>query len=311
MKGKLMRVVVIGLLVGVLYSAPTIDGVVDPSEGWSLVGTSGYPNGGGAGANLYELYYASDFDYLYLAITTQNTQSWNVAYGFGLHYTAGGWAGPGYDSWGRYFTFVYPVNWQIYFWWDGWSSSITSWNTNYWNGFSWEYYGYQTGNFAYTGSTNGLQALEMRIAWSDLVGVNVPPQICINTWVAGDGGSSAVDAIPYTTTINDGGGWEWIDQDDVIDGIWVSVPTYVEEKANFEKEIQLRYLGSNRVLLWTTGKTIIQVFDLQGRTVERREIWVNQGEILDFSHLSEGIYLLKVTNSGLTKTLKVIVKNLN
>jgi len=220
--------------------SPTIDGVIDPGEGWIRVGTSGNPNGGGAGANLNEFYIAYDASNLYLAVNTNNTASWDVAYGFGLDMdfvqNSGYYTGNS-DAWGRLMNFAnqspdfYALEYEIYFWWDGASGSITSANLCPWTGSGWNYLG--VAEYASTGdATSGLQALEVRIPWTDLAGYD--PTIHASAWIVGGGGSSAVDIIPSDPQVADGGGAEWTDSDTIstFASIWWPSNTYFAE--NFE-----------------------------------------------------------------------------
>ncbi len=171
------------------------------------------------GANLYRLFLAWDNTYLYIGLETSNTESWNVAYGIGIDAIPG----QGYnelsgssDAWSRDITFSssYGIDYELYFYWDGASGTITSDNFCNWTGNGWNYYSISdiNGSFASTGdSTSGLQFLEIKIPWSAL-GFNKPVNFSIIAWVAGLEGSSAVDTIPYDPAVEDNTD-EWNDDD--------------------------------------------------------------------------------------------------
>jgi len=205
------------------YHTIILDGINDFAAD-ELLGSSTH-GGGGAGADLQNLYVTWDATYLYVGMTTNNTVGdWNVAYGFAIDTDQV--AGSGYnggatpsDAWGRLigFSSPYEPEHEVYFWWDGGSGSVTGWNRCTWNGAGWNYFGV---DFATSGNVvNGLQYLEFRISWADLGGV--PPRLNLYAWVAGDGGSSAVDTIPYDGNVPIGD--SWLDYDNLGASLQVSV----------------------------------------------------------------------------------------
>ena len=148
---KLLTSSIVGLLAITLYGQPVIDGVITPGEGWVLLSTSANQNGGGAGANLNEFYVYPDQTSFYAAVTTNNTASWDVAYGIGLDFdkilNSGyyGNVGTDTDGWERYIYFVnssttpYAVEYEFYWWWDGATGAVTSYNSPEWTGSGWNY----------------------------------------------------------------------------------------------------------------------------------------------------------------------------
>ncbi|AEH24244.1 CARDB domain-containing protein [Pyrococcus yayanosii] len=196
----------------------TIDG--DLSD-WTPNERISSADSGLAGAEIKALYVSWDSEYLYIAIETGNTQSWDVAYGVGIDVDPG--TGSGYtggdnpsDAWGRKIGFGngYAVDYEIYFWW-GWNTGMGADNFIRWTGNGWDYKSLAEigATFAYTGDTStGLQTLEIAIPWSALGGKQ--SSFAIITWVAGGDGSSAVDSAPVDTGIdytNING--EWTDSD--------------------------------------------------------------------------------------------------
>ena len=218
--------VLVMMSAGLLAAAPVVDGTVNPpTEGYILV--AGNPqNTDKAGADLLAFYYAVANDSLYLAITTQNTASWDVAYGFVLDCAEGGYAGDPTadvrDSWGRklYFPDWYP-DYQIYFWYSGGSGSITSANYNKYDNGSWSY------NFAgmnYTatyGAGTGLQALEVAVSLQSL---GNPVLIKSVAYIVGGDYSSAVDILPYDSHVSLTGGEEWTDWDTITVYFTLNIP---------------------------------------------------------------------------------------
>ncbi|ABQ46982.1 hypothetical protein Tpet_0964 [Thermotoga petrophila RKU-1] len=115
----------------------TVDG--DLSDLGTPVATSTNP-GGGNGADLYQLYVTYDATYLYIGFDTQNSGSWDVAYGIGIDTKPGGYYTGDSDAWGRKINFDagYAVDYEIYFWWSG-GSGVTSDNFCIWTGSDWDY----------------------------------------------------------------------------------------------------------------------------------------------------------------------------
>ncbi len=173
------------------------------------------------GANLTKLYTAWDSSYLYIAIEANNSDSWTEAYGIGLDVnglTSGYNVSYGTsDAWGRSITFSgYAIDYEIYFFWNGGSGTITSNNLCEWTGSGWNYYDITAigGEYAYSGdSATGLQFLEIKIPWSSLGGAK-PSSIAVIAWVAGrSAGDSAVDSTPHDPAVIDNPANEWSDVD--------------------------------------------------------------------------------------------------
>lgn len=190
-------------------SVIVVDG--DLSDFGTPVATSTNP-GPGVGANLYRLYVTYDATYLYIGFDTQNSGSWDVAYGIGIDTKPSGYTGDS-DAWKRKINFGagYAVDYEIYFRWDG-GSGLDSNNFCEWNGLDWNYRSIADagGTFDYIGDTSsGLQTMEIAIPWSAIGGKQ---DVALIVWVAGkDEGSSAVDSIPDDSTIGDAD--EWTDSD--------------------------------------------------------------------------------------------------
>ena len=191
-----------------LYVSPkSIDGNLSDWSSYEVVAVGRYNTL--AGADLGKLYVSWDNDYLYLAITTNNTESWNVAYGFGIDVDPG--SGNGYtggsdpsDAWSRRIGFGggYAIDYELYFWW-GWDKGMDADNFITWTGSGWDYKGLADvgAKFAYTGNTStGLKTLEIAIPWSALGGKR--QNFAVISWVAGLSGSSAVDSLPVDPAIN-------------------------------------------------------------------------------------------------------------
>ena len=204
------------ILISLIFLSPQIDGIITSGEGWNILGWS-YNSTGIDGANLDTLYGAISGDTLFLAIKTANTQSWNVAYGFAIDLDHLPDSGYDYlkgnsDAWGRLITFSgtkgynYSVEYEVYFWWDGAGGSITGSNLIEYTSGGWNYLGVDS--FAFSGdNTTGLSMLEFYVILPSFKAAHV------SAWVAGDGGSSAVDVIPKDSQVSDGGGAEWTDSD--------------------------------------------------------------------------------------------------
>lgn len=206
-----------------LYGTKVVDGNLGDWGTLDLVGQA--KDNGLAGAKLDKLYVAWDDQYLYIAIKTNNTQSWNVAYGIGIDVDPG--SGNGYtgtsDAWGRGISFAgdYAIDYELYFWW-GWNSGMGSDNFITWTGSDWDYKGLADvgASFSYTGDTStGLQILEIKIPWTALGGK--PSKLALIAWVAGEGGSSAVSSIPWSSAMesldapfaDESNRNEWVDTD--------------------------------------------------------------------------------------------------
>jgi|GEM_PF-1164323 subtilase family serine protease len=209
-------------LAEIIIAPKTIDGNLSDWASYEVVGVSNLSIQ--AGADLDKLYVSYDDQYLYIALETNNTQSWDVAYGIGIDVTDGGYTG-NQDSWGRKIGFSRGVDYEVYFWWSGGSKAITSANFNRYNGYignnyweSWDY-NFASFEYAYTGGNNGLQTLEIRIPWDALGGK--ASEMAIMAWVAGGDGSSAVDVTPADADID---GNDWVDQDYLSNFAVLSIP---------------------------------------------------------------------------------------
>ncbi|MEN3044219.1 MAG: T9SS type A sorting domain-containing protein [Candidatus Hydrothermales bacterium] len=209
-----------------LIVSPLIDGDINQSEGWEILGWSRNFQGI-QGANIDTLYCFFSRDTLFLALKTSNTSSWDVAYGFsididkllnsGFDYTRGN-----FDAWNRLITFSgnknvynYSIDYEIYFWWDGSSGSITSSNLIKYTGTGWIYY--PVNQFSFTGNNiTGLKELEFFVILDPFKAVH------ISSFVAGGINSSAVDIIPHDVKISDGGAAEWTDTDTIYSFVRIS-----------------------------------------------------------------------------------------
>ncbi|WP_088863261.1 CARDB domain-containing protein [Thermococcus celer] len=212
-----------------MYGTKIIDGSLSDWTASDLIATG--RDNGLDGAKLDKLYVSWDDQYLYIAIKTNNTQSWGVAYGIGIDTDPG--SGNGYtnggDSWGRNINFSngFAVDYEIYFWW-GSNSGMGTDNFNTWTGSGWNYHSISDvgGSFAYTGDTStGLQTLEIKIPWSALGGKH--SRFAVMSWVTG-GSGSAVDSLPVDPAIDYSNiGGEWGDTDtftNMLVGEWFLMP---------------------------------------------------------------------------------------
>ncbi len=201
------------------YPEIIVDGVKEPE--YMFVGAS--DQSGGDGANLDSLFVTWDSLNLYIFITTQNTASWDVAYGIALDVDQ--FAGSGYytgesDAWGRKIDFgntnskePYAPDYEVYFWWSGADASIGSSNFCKWTGANFECLPDYSPFFAYQGGSTGLSTIEIRIPWDSIGGVH--SEILLSAWVAGGNNSSAVDVIPHDDQISNNAN-EWIDVDTIF-----------------------------------------------------------------------------------------------
>jgi len=290
------------MLVGValVSAAPTVDGNVDPeAEGYTLVAENPtYTDK--QGADLLAFYYAIANDSLYLAITTQNTASWGVAYGIVLDTEEGGYSGipdtlP--DSWGR--RFYYPEwqpDYQLYFWYDDNEQQITAQDFNkYIGGDSpnyWERWQYDFATFVYAanyGGEQGLQALEVAFALSS---IGNPTQIKACACIAGVDNSSAVDILPMDPSVSLTGDEEWTD--------WDTITTYfvlnVREHTNkFSMQPIL-----NGVRVTGSGTYLLEVYTVDGKKILTRKVTVNGRADVTFN-LKPGLYLVREGKLGASK----------
>ncbi len=216
-----LSLVPFGRFASALYGTKIIDGSLSDWTASDLIAVG--QDNGQAGANLDRLYVSWDDQYLYIAIKTNNTENWGIAYGIGIDVdpgTGNGYTG-GSDAWGRSLNFGsgYAIDYEIYTWWDqGQGKPTVDGVENVafipWTGGGWNYQILRDigGDFAYTGDTSvGLQVLEIKIPWSALGGK--PNKIAIMAWVTGSGGS-AVDSLPVDPAIDYTNiGSEWGDTD--------------------------------------------------------------------------------------------------
>lgn len=194
-----------------------IDGFLTDWDESSLVAQNKV--GAGAGAYLDSLYVDYDDKYLYIALSTKNTESWRIAYGFALDYREGGYTGDA-DAWGRKIGFARGVDAEVYLYWNGpffenpGTNTITSAELAVWNGAGWEYYKlFENAAIGYLGNDKGLQSLEMAIPWELLGGK--PEKISIVAWITGaNPGDSAVITIPDDPSVHDSDN-EWGDMDTI------------------------------------------------------------------------------------------------
>ena len=217
------------------YAHITLDAQRDTD--YSLVGIS--DQSGGNGADLDSLFVAWDSLNLYVFINTLNSASWNAAYGIGFDVDQV--AGSGYytgdaDAWGRKIDFAdtlstepYAIDYEMYFFWDDSSNSITSANFCKWNGTGFDYDDItdSTSWYVYSGGANGLGTLEIKIPLSklgilDSTGKVINNKILLSTWIAGGSGSSAVDIIPHDDQISNSQS-EWTDVDTIYSYVSVNL----------------------------------------------------------------------------------------
>ncbi len=299
-----MKHVAVGLLLlglsPLLWSAPVIDGVISPGEGWYSLGQSPYENpaGNGAGNHLDEFFYYPDPDrqYLYLAFNTQNTTSRNVAYGIGLDVdkaSGSGYYTGGNDAWQRKIDFrnLPALEWEFYWWWSGADGAITSFNACEWTGTSWNYFNY--GTYAYSGdATSGLQALEYKVAFSDL-GINpVPRAVMLVLWIAGGIDSSAVDVIPSDPSVWDNDPNEWADTDTLSADYAIAV---LETPGTTTPRIQVTP-QINGLRVRADHPVTVTVYRPDGQKVLSQKVT----NFLDLRDLSRGVYLYRVENTPIT-----------
>ncbi|HOK22865.1 MAG TPA: T9SS type A sorting domain-containing protein [Candidatus Hydrothermia bacterium] len=295
-KFRVFATLILGI--GVVFAAPVVDGTVNPDvEGYTLVAENA-ENTDKAGADLLAFYYAVSSESLYLAITTQNSASWGVAYGFVLDAIDGGYSGDPTgtgDSWGRRLHFpVWQPDYQIYFWYSGEEDSITSNDFNKYVEGSWQY-DFATFNYAASISTNGLQSLEVAIPLESL-GNPEAEKAC--AYIVGGDNSSAVDILPYDETVSlTGGDAEWTD--------WDTITTYhtLSTRENIAKLTMQPIL--NGVRLTGNGTFNIEVYSVDGRKVLTRRVTVNGSADVQFGGLKSGLYLVREKNLGTSKFIVV------
>ncbi len=200
------------------------DWVTDSYKYFQVIDTADNASGLGLdGANLTRMAVAWDEEYLYIAFWTSNKESWTTSYGIGIDYdgTASGYIydPDNGDSWNRHIGFNgSAVDYEIYFYWDQ-SNGMGSDEFNEWNGAGWNHNTIDGvgGSYSYTGDTSiGLQFLELRVPWSAFSNAGGKPfNFSLIMWVAGGSSSSAVDSIPHDPAVEDSGGGEWTDWDNL------------------------------------------------------------------------------------------------
>jgi len=192
---------------------------VRSSSGWVLVGQSEVS--GGNGADLDKYYLGWDDNNLYLNLTTHNTASWNVAYGFAIDVDQNSDSGYKYektgDAWGRHIDFnnsdPYLPDYEVYIWWSDTDGKITSDDLCAWDGSNWKYTKLSEAginNISKGDSSTGLQWINITIPWNSIGGKPTTGKIATMAWVAGGDGSSAVDTVPYDSSVPSGDSWtDW------------------------------------------------------------------------------------------------------
>ena len=298
-------IVVVGITGGLLSATPTIDGTINPAgEGWQVASynpdASGY-----AGADLDTLYYYMSSDSLYLAIKTQNSESWDVAYGFGIDVNQeqdNGYVGDAstgtWDAWGRHLIFpnaspdYYAPDYEVYFWWSSGSNTITS--VDLWTYAAPDWVLDTVEAWASYDSTAGLQALEFRIAWS---GLGNPTKVLVSTWIAGGGGSSAVDALPQAVSVTRVGGAgsdEWTDVDTLDQYVCITTPLGISEVSIRNFDI---LPGVGGFVIKGEGVFDYVIYTVDGREITRGSVRVS-GEKKISLGLTPGLYIFKEKRGG-------------
>ncbi len=220
-------------------------------SGWVLVGVSKVS--GNAGADLDRYYVGWDDTNLYLNLTTNNTASWSVAYGFALDVNqttdVGFKNSSSGDSWQRKISFVnanpYLPDYEVYIYWDS-SNGITSTALNkYYNGWTGSSLDAAGGSYKYSGTTsNGIQWINITIPWTSIGGKPSTGKIATMAWVAGgNNGDSAVDTVPYDSSVPTGD--SWTDWDEVTSMTEVPVPEF-----NITSIILTFFIIAVPVILW-------------------------------------------------------------
>ncbi len=293
---RLLLVVILG--VGVLMAAPVVDGNVNPSEEGYILVEENSVNTDKAGADLLAFYYTIANDSLYLAITTQNTAAWDVAYGFSIDAAEGGYVGnPNQDtprdSWGRRLHFpIWNPDYQVYFWFSGVDQAITSSNFNRYNGSGWDYNFAGYNWVASYGGPSGLQALEVALP---LEAIGNPAQIKTVAYICGGDNSSAVDILPYDPSVSLSGGEEWTDWDTIT----VSFNANIREVSSFGMKPIL-----NGVRLTGNGKYTLEVYSVDGKKVFEKPVDV-VGQVDVRFNLKPGMYLVREPRLGASKFIVV------
>ncbi len=284
--------VMVALGVGLVMAAPVVDGNVNPvTEGYTLVAEN-TANTDKAGADLLAFYYAVANDSLYLAITTQNSASWDVAYGFVMDCADGGYSGDPSadtrDSWGRKLYFPeWNPDYQIYFWYSGGSGSITSSNYNKYENGSWQY-NFAGMNYAATYS-NGLQALEVAVPLASMGNPETSKSVA---YIVGGDNSSAVDILPYDSSVSLTGGEEWTD--------WDTITTYFTLNVRENGSTLSMQPIVNGVRLAGSGVFNLEVYSVDGKRVLTKRVAINGTADVKFA-LKPGLYLVRETRVGTSK----------
>jgi len=225
------------MAVATTYHTITLDGNMSDWAADEFVSSSAHA-GGGTEADIQDLYVTWDANNLYLGLTTNNTASQDVSYGFAFdvdQIVGSGYSGVGAtsDAWGCLIGFCDPYlpEYELYLDWNG-TSGVDALQWWHWDamGSSWTHlmdlpvsaYG-STGSAGVAGT--GLQTFEVYIPWMNIIGTTttLPQQLQIYAWVAGTAGSSAVDTIPPDGNVVAGGGAEWTDIDGLCNSWGVSV----------------------------------------------------------------------------------------
>jgi len=299
------------ILVGFsLNATPVIDGVINAGEGWHFLVANPGIQDSLVGADLDSLFYCESADSFYIAINTQNQASWSIAYGFAFDndFTSGSGYQTGGDAWGRHITFgadidpSFNVDYELYFWWDESTDSITSTDFCNWNGSIWDYNS-NFGNYAYTGdSLIGLQTIEVAIPWG-LFGT--PDSMRFVAYITGGDNSSAVDVLPLNSSVAfPARNAEWTDEDTLANTVKIMVSGIDEHTLPgiFIKS------GRNKVVFLCDGrKTInISLFDISGRSLMERKLVID-GETALSIPFKTGIYFLRAESSGKEAVRKIAI----
>jgi len=293
-----------------LFSSPTIDGIFEPSEGWIFIGeNSGYQTTT-IGADLESLFITASNDTLFLFITTQNQGSWDLSYGIAFDFDFNQDSGFGRsdfgDVWGRKMAFgmdidpSFKVDYMVYLWWDGGSGSITSWYKYKWDNVNnqWIDIGFPQEDRAYTGnSSTGLQTLEIALPSP----VSPPPDsLRFVLFIAGGGGSSAVDILPQNSSVvfpatND----EWIDEDTV------SVAYVLRFTGIKENEKDFIHYENGILIVQNKGDFDISIYNILGEKIfEKRNLYGRKEIPLS---LKNGVYFVRINGRNVKDFRKIIV----
>lgn len=311
MRRKVFVAIILVLFGFTLSAAPVIDGIINSSEGWHFLVANPAIQDSLVGADLDSLFYCESAESFYIAINTQNQASWSVAYGFAIDvdFISGSGYQTGGDAWGRHITFgadivpSFNVDYELYFWWDENTDSITSANLCTWNGSSWDYNN-NFGHWAYTGdSLIGLQTMEVAIPWG-LFGT-LPDSMRFVAYITGGDNSSAVDVLPLNPSVAfPARNAEWSDEDTLATATKITVSginEHILPGVSIKKEW-------NKVVFLCNGRKRINIslFDISGRNLMRKKLVVDGKTELSMP-FKTGIYFLKAEYRGKEVVRKVTI----